>query len=114
MSRKYVGHRALGNMEPATRSAFLNLSRAVRSLSQTQRSYPLPNEQEVARSPGVQQQRGFSTGGRSTPVIFGNDVDKPTTTFLLARGTGAFLYVAQDVDKVYMWNGAAYKSATFS
>lgn len=114
MARKFVGFGALGNATPEMRSAMMNIKRSLRSLSHVQRSYPLPNEQEVARKPGVQQQRGYSSGGRSTPVVFGNDVDKPDTTFLLARGVGAFLFVAQDVNKVYMWNGTAYKSATFT
>jgi hypothetical protein len=114
MSVKYTGLRALGGLDPVTRSNLLKIDRAIRSLSQVQRTYPLPNEQEAARAPGLQQQAGYSSGGRSSHVIFGNDVDKPNTQYLLARGTGAFIYIAQDTNKVYMWNGTAYKSATFS
>lgn len=114
MSLKFTGVRGLGNMDPSTRSAILKLSRAVKSLSATQRTYPLPNEQEAARSPGLQQQAGYSSGGRSSHVIFGKDSDKPNSNYLLQRGTGAFLYVAQDTNKVYAWNGTAYKSATFT
>ena len=114
MSRKFTGFGAMGSATPEMRSAMMNIKRSLRSLAQAQRSQALPNEQEVARAPGLQQQRGFSAGGRATQVIFGNDVDKPNTTFLLARGVGAFVYIAQDVDKMYMWNGVAYKSATFT
>lgn len=114
MSVKFTGLRALGGLDPVTRSNTLKVSRALRSLSMTQRTYPLPNEQEAARAPGLQQQAGYSSGGRSSHVIFGKDADKPNSTYLLARGTGAFVYIAQDTNKVYMWNGTAYKSATFS
>lgn len=114
MSIKFTGLRALGDLDPVSRSNMLKVSRALKSLSATQRTYPLPNEQEAARTPGLQQQAGYSSGGRSSHVIFGNDVDKPNTTFLQQRGTGAFVYIAQDTNKVYVWNGTAYKSATFS
>lgn len=114
MSLKHTGIRALGNMDPVTRSNMLKLNRSLKSLSATQRTYPLPNEQEAARSPGLQQQAGYSSGGRTSHVTFGKDVDKPNSNYLLARGTGAFVYIAQDTGKVYVWNGTAYKSSTFT
>lgn len=114
MSRKFTGFGALGQATPEMRSAFINIKRSLRSLAQTQRSAPNPNEAEVARQAGVSSLRSSSSGSKPTVVTFGMDVDKPSTNFLLTHGTGAFLYIATDTNKVYMWNGTAYKSATFT
>lgn len=101
-------------MEPQTRSALLNLSRAVKSLSQEQRSRPLASESNVARGFSAKSFLGPSQGGKATVVTFGLAVDRPTTQRLLERGAGAFVYVAQDTDTVYIWNGREYKSAVFT
>lgn len=68
----------------------------------------------VARGFSAKKLLGPSAGGRATVVTFGLDTDKPTTQRLLERGTGAFIYVAQDTDTVYIWNGKEYKSAVFT
>lgn len=113
MAQRFQGVRGLGLMDPVMRSNMLRMSRALKGITAAN-SRVQPNEEEVLRKPGVQQQRGYSSGGRAIPTSFGIDTDKPDTVFLLARGTGAFLYVATDTNKVYMWTGTAYKSATFA
>lgn len=114
MSRKYVGHRALGGMTPEARSAFLNLSRAVRGLSQSQRTLPTPGQSEPVRRAGLGKLIGPSRGGQGTAMTCGKDIDKPSVTYLKQRGIKALMYVAQDTNIVYIWNGSAYKSSTFT
>lgn len=115
MALKFTGVRGLGNMTPEERSNLLKMTRAIRGASQIQRTIPLNSERSVGYGFGVSQvQGGASTGGRSTVTTFGKDADKPTSVFLLQRGVGAFTYIATDTNKVYMWNGTAYKSAVFT
>lgn len=114
MSRKYVGTRALGNMPPELRSTILNMSRTLRALSQSQRSSPLAQELSVTRTAGAPLIRNNSTGARAITTSAGRDVDKPSITFLQERGVSSLVYVALDTNKVYIWNGTAYKSSTFS
>lgn len=114
MSILFTGLRALGNLPPEQRSAMLKLARATKSLVAAQRRAALAQEESVTRLPGSTAQRSISQGGRATVITYGTDADKPTTQYLLERGTGAFIYVAQDTDTVYIWNGSEYKSAVFT
>ena len=106
MSRAFTGNKALGNLAPETRSALLRIGRSLRSVANSQTRL-LANEDAVTRQPGVQQQRGYSSGGRTAPLTFGLLVDRPTSDFLLKRGTGAMLYVATD-SGLYWWSGTVW------
>jgi hypothetical protein len=114
MPRRFTGFGALGNSLPESRSAFINLKRAMRGLSGAQRSQGLSNETEVARSFSAKSVGGRSRGGRPTVTTFGRDADKPPANFLAKRGVGSLVYVATDTNKVYIWNGTTYKSSTFA
>lgn len=114
MSKKYIGLRALGNMQPEMRSAFLNISRAVRSMSQVHRFIPLAAEQGITRGAGIQAIRNNSTGSRAITSSAGRDADKPNPTLMQQRGIRSLIYIALDTNKVYIWNGVAYKSSTFT
>lgn len=115
MSKKYLGIRALGNMTPELRSSIMHINRALGSISQAQRYAPLAAEQSVTRSGGgAQGLRNNSTGSRAITTSAGRDVDKPGVTFLQQRGIKSLIYVALDTNKVYVWNGTAYKSSTFT
>lgn len=114
MARKFTGVRNLGSLPPETRSVMMNMARAIKGLSAARRAEPRVGESNIARGFSAKNLYGPSAGGRPTVVTFGLDADKPTTQRLLERGTGAFVYVAQDTDTVYMWNGREYKSSVFT
>lgn len=114
MSRRFAGFGSLGSLPPELRSAMVKLNRSIRSLSVGQRAVPQSSESDIAKQPGVQQYKAQSYGGRATVVTFGNDSNKPPINTLRSRGTGAIIYIATDTNKVYIWNGTAYKSTTLS
>lgn len=106
--RQFQGIGNLGNVQPEVRSALINIAAAVNNLTRQNKSVGLPPELSAARGAGLTQHSGYSSGGRATVVTFGRDVDKPSRQYLLERGTGAFLYIAQDSRKLYLWNGTEY------
>ena len=114
MPAKNFGIRALGDLDPVTRSNMMRLNRQLKDVNAQLRSAHIGREASVVRQSGVQNIRDASAGGRSVTVSCGRDADKPVAQFLLERGITALLYCAVDTNKVYMWNGVAYKSATFT
>ena len=114
MSNKYVGVRGLGDLDPVLRSNLMRLARAVRGLSQYNRTALLSREAEVTRGAQAVATSLPSNGGRPITSSVGLDADKPNSQFLLKRGTVGLLYFATDTNKLYAWTGTKYVSTTLS
>lgn len=114
MPTKNFGIRALGELDPIDRSNIMRLNRQLKDVNAQLRSAHIGREASVVRQSGVQNIRDASAGGRSVTVSCGRDADKPVARFLLERGITSLLYCALDTNKLYMWNGTAYKSTTLT